>query len=59
MSETNQRKVAESPFERTQRREQEINHALKLEAERHDAVIRNMYRLRALRLARDGKLSIR
>ena len=41
--------------ERTQRREEEINHALKLEAERHEAVIKNMHRLRALRLARDAK----
>jgi hypothetical protein len=53
MSDTNQREVSESLFERTQRREEEINHALKLEAERHEAVIKNMHRLRALRLARD------
>jgi hypothetical protein len=53
MSDTNQREVAESLFERTQRREGEINHALKLEAERHEAVIKNMHRLRAARLARD------
>jgi hypothetical protein len=58
MSDTNQHEVAESLLERTQRREQEINHALKLEAERHEAVIRNMHHLRALRLARDEKLSI-
>jgi hypothetical protein len=55
MSDTNQRE--ESVFERTQRREEEINHALKLEAERHQAVIKNMHRLKALRLARDEKLS--
>jgi hypothetical protein len=55
MSDTNQREVVESLFERTQRREQEINHALKLEAVRHEAVIKNMHRLRALRLARDAK----
>ena len=53
MSDTNQRE--ESVFERTQRREEEINHALKLEAERHEAAIKNMHRLRALRLARDAK----
>jgi hypothetical protein len=52
MSDTNQREASESVFERTQRGEEEINHALKLEAERHEAVIRNMHRLRALRLSR-------
>jgi predicted transcriptional regulator len=57
MFETNQREVAESLLERTQQREQEIKHALELEAERHEAVIRNMHRLRMLRLARDEKLS--
>ena len=46
----------ESLFERTQRREEGINHALKLEAERHEAVVKNMHRLRTLRLARDEKL---
>ena len=55
MSDTNQREVVESLFERTQRREEEINLALKLEAGRHEAVIKNMHRLRALRLARDAK----
>jgi hypothetical protein len=55
MSDTNQREVVESLFERTRRREKEINHALKLEAERHEAVIKNMHRLRALRLAGDAK----
>jgi hypothetical protein len=55
MSDTNQREVAESLIERTQRREEEITHALKLEAERHEAVLKNMRRLRALHLARDAK----
>jgi hypothetical protein len=55
ISDTNQREVVKSLFERAQRREDEINHALKLEAERHEAVIKNMRRLRALRLARDAK----
>jgi phosphopantothenate synthetase len=53
MSDTNQRAVAESVFERTQRREAEINDALKQEHARREAAIKNMYRLRALRLARD------
>jgi hypothetical protein len=58
MPDTNQSAVAESLFERTKRRDEEINHALKLESERHEAVIKNMHRLRALRLAQDEKLSI-
>jgi len=59
MSDTNQREAleVESLFERAQRREEEINHALKLGTERHEAVIKNMHRLKALRLARDEKLS--
>ena len=44
---------AESVFERQQRREKEIKDALQLEAERHEAAIKNMHRLRALRLERD------
>jgi len=44
---------AESVFERQQRREKEIKGALKLEAERHEATIKNMHRLQALRLERD------
>ena len=55
MSDTNRREVAESLFERNLWREPEINEALKLEAERHGAAVRNMHRLRALRLARDAK----
>ena len=53
MPDTIQREVPESVFERNQRREAEINNALKQEAARREAVIRNMHRLRALRLARD------
>jgi predicted transcriptional regulator len=55
MSDIKQHEVAESLFERNQRREAEIKSALKLEAERHSAAVRNMHRLRALRLARDEK----
>ena len=55
MSDTSHSDVVESLFERAQRREEEISHALKLEAERHEAVLKNMHRLRALRLARDAK----
>ena len=50
------REVAESVFERNQRREMEINDALKQEHARREAAIKNMYRLRSLRLARDMKL---
>ena len=57
MSDTNRHEVAESLFERNLRRETEINEALKLEAERHGAAVRNMHRLRALRSERDAKLN--
>jgi hypothetical protein len=52
-----QRDIAESVFERNQRRETEINNALQQEYARREAAIKNMYRLRALRLARDTKLA--
>jgi hypothetical protein len=35
----------------------EINEALNQEAARHEATVKNMHRLRALRLARDAKLN--
>ena len=40
-------------FERNQRREVEINDAMKQENARREAAVKNMYRLRALRLERD------
>jgi hypothetical protein len=40
---------------RNQRRDAEINEALKQETARRAAVVKNMQRLRALRLARDKK----
>jgi hypothetical protein len=49
------RHVAESIFDRNKRRESEINDALKQENARHDAVMKNMQRLRALRIERDAK----
>jgi hypothetical protein len=55
MVDPRQREVAETVFERSQRREKEINNALKQEYSRREAVVKNMYRLRALRLARDTK----
>jgi phosphopantothenate synthetase len=48
------RAVAESLFNRTKQREAEIDEALKQEADRHAAAVKNMHRLRALRLARGG-----
>jgi len=52
-----QREIAETVFERNQRREAEINDALRQEHARREAAIKNMYRLRELRLARDTKLN--
>ncbi len=52
---TNQRELAETVFERNQRREAEIDQALQQEEARRAAVIANMHRLRRLRLQRDEK----
>jgi len=57
MADTRARAVAESVFDRNQRREAQISEALKQEVARHDAAVKNMHRLRALRLARDAKSS--
>ena len=54
---TDARLVAESLFDRNRRREAEINEALQQEAARHEVAVKNMQRLRALRLARDAKLN--
>ena len=51
----NQRELAETVFERNERREAEINNAMKQEHARREAAVKNMYRLRALRLERDQK----
>ena len=50
MSEAHQREIAETLVERTH---EEIRDAIKLEDERRAAVVKNLYRLRALRLSRD------
>jgi hypothetical protein len=55
MLDTNRREVAETLFEQTPRRETEISDALKQEHARREAAVKNMHRLRALRLARDAK----
>lgn len=49
------REVAESAFEKNKRREAEINSALQQEHARHEAAIKNMHRLRSLRLQRDAQ----
>ena len=54
---TDARLVAESLFDRNRRREAETKEALQQEAVRHEAAVKNMQRLRALRLARDAKLN--
>jgi hypothetical protein len=54
MTDHNQHALAETVFERNQRSET-IEDAIKSEEERRAAVIENMRRLRALRLAREGK----
>jgi hypothetical protein len=48
-----QREIAETLFSRNQAREVKINDSLKEEYARREAAIKNMYRLRALRLAQD------
>jgi hypothetical protein len=55
MIDNNARQRAESLFDRETRREAEIANALKQEQARHDAVIRNMHRLKALRLSHNVK----
>jgi hypothetical protein len=59
MLDTNHREIAESQFERNQRREAEVEDALKQERARHEATVNNMHRLRALRLARDANMIAR
>jgi hypothetical protein len=50
MSEPEQRVIAETVFEQTR---EEIRDAIRLEEERRAALVKNLYRLRALRLSRD------
>jgi hypothetical protein len=49
------RQVAESMFDRYQRRESELDDVLKQERARHDAAMKNLQRLRTLRIERDAK----
>jgi hypothetical protein len=57
MLDAKQREVTETVSDRNKRREAEINDALSQEQARHAAAVKNMQRLRALRLARDAKLN--
>jgi hypothetical protein len=50
MSEPERRQIAETLFERTP---EEVRDAIKLEEERRAVLVKNLYRLRALRLSRD------
>jgi hypothetical protein len=54
MTITDQREIAQTAFRRNPKRD-EINEALKQEHARREAAVKNLYRLRARRLARDAK----
>ena len=49
------REVAESIFDKKRRREAEINGALQQENAKHEAAIKNIQRLKELRLQRDAE----
>jgi hypothetical protein len=53
------REIAETIFQYKQRREAEINDALKQEYARREAAVKNMCRLRALRLAQDQETKVK
>ena len=59
MSDPKHRALAETVFQPNQRREVEINNVLKQEEARHAAVVKNMQRLKALRLSREDKSNIK
>ena len=59
MADAKQRELAETIFNRNQEREAKINDALKQEEARHAAVVKNMHRLRALRLSREDKSNVK
>jgi hypothetical protein len=54
MTNIDHREIAETAFQGNPKRD-EINEALKQEYARREAAVKNLYRLRALRLARDEK----
>lgn len=51
-------KVAESAFNKNERREAEITSALRQEQAKHEAAVKNMHRLRLLRLQRDAQKAV-
>jgi hypothetical protein len=55
MDSTKQRELAESLLDRNKKGETGTDNPLKEEQARHAAVVRNMHRLRALRLSRKTK----
>jgi hypothetical protein len=63
MSDAEQREIAENLFERRGQGRQEIKDAFKLEDERRAALVKNLYRLRALLvttpIARKSTVTIR
>ena len=56
MDRTRQRELAESLFDRKMKRKNETDSALTEEQAEHAAVVKNMQRLRALRLSRKAKM---
>jgi hypothetical protein len=56
MDRKRQRELAESLFDRKMKRENETDSALTEEQAEHAAVVKNMQRLRALRLSRKAKM---
>jgi hypothetical protein len=52
MSDTEQREIAETFFEQKQSREH-LKDAIKLEEARRAALVKNLYRLRSMRLSRN------
>ena len=49
------RQVAETAFDKNKRREAEINNALREEQAKHEVVLKNMHRLRSLRLQQEAQ----
>jgi hypothetical protein len=58
MTDDNSRAFAETVFQGEPTRQKQIKDALKMEAERHEAAVKNMHRLRALRLQRDDQAKL-
>ena len=59
MPDTKAHSVAEAVFKPNQLREAEVIDALRQEHKRREAAVKNMYRLRALRLERNQKAKVK